>query len=69
MSTQDDSEYRGRVDPAIEELGVALVELGDNDDPLNDDEIVRRAANKLRMLHEMLATVLTPGILKAAMRS
>ena len=65
----NDAEYRSRIDPAIETLGCTLVSLGDNDAPLNDDEIVHRAANKLQMLYDMLiAAGVTEGVLRAAVR-
>lgn len=65
-----DSDYRSRLDPAVETLGMTLVTIGDNNDAINDDEIVHRAATKLQMLYDMLvAAGVNEGILRAAVRS
>jgi hypothetical protein len=64
-----DRDYRSRLDPAVEHLGITLVELGDKNDPVDDDVIVTRAAFKLKMLYDMLlAAGVSEGILNAAMR-
>jgi hypothetical protein len=69
-SKNADADYRSRVDPEIESLGMVLIEIGDKNDPLSDDALVKRAAGKLRMLYEMLiAAGVSEGILKAAVRS
>jgi hypothetical protein len=62
-------DYRGRLDSAVERLGETLVEIGDSNDPLDDNQIVDRAAVKLKMLYNMLlAAGVTEGILNAAVR-
>lgn len=62
--------YRARMETAMENLAIALKEAGADlcDGGLDDEAIVELATRKVNMLIEIAGTVLTPGLLKAAMR-
>lgn len=66
-----DSEYRDRLDCPMEDLTVALFGVGDSAPvPLEDWQIVERAATKIKMLKEMvLATGMNEALLKACMEN
>jgi hypothetical protein len=61
------NDYRTRMDVACEELAATLDDLGIKK-PMDDHELVEFASRKLKMLHDIAATVLTPGILAATMK-
>lgn len=65
-----DSEYRMEMDLPMEDLTVALFGVGGDPVPLEDWQIVERAAAKIKMLKEMLlATGLNENLLKACMEN
>ena len=66
-----DSQYRMQMDLPMEDLTVALFGMEDSAPvPLEDWQIVERAAAKIRMLKEMLlATGLNENLLKACMEN
>ena len=66
--TPEIKDYRADMDWPIEELGSALASLGFKREQLSDAELVQVATRKLRTLHEIAQTVLTPGILAAVMK-
>lgn len=60
-------EYRSKMDSACEHLAMVFDSFGVKT-PMDDDELVERAAKKIKTLHQMLlATGLSKGILQAVM--
>lgn len=67
----NDREYRESMDLPMEDLTIALFGFGDGDNvPLEDWQLVERAATKIKMLKEMLlATGMNEALLKACMEN
>jgi hypothetical protein len=70
MSAQDNEVYRDLMDSPVEELAVAIWGVSSGVSPMDDHEIVSRAAGKVKMLKEMLlATGMSPALLKACLEN
>jgi len=54
MSAQDNEVYRDLMDSPVEELAVAIWGVSSGVSPMDDHEIVSRAAGKVKMLKACL---------------
>jgi len=68
MSAEDDRVYRDAMEPAMEDLSVALWGLSDGPKFSSDAEIVEVAARKIELMKKMIiSTGFHPDLLKAIM--
>lgn len=64
-----DQNYRDKMEFPMEELAAAMFGVCDQGEPMEDHEIVSKAAAKINMLKQMiLATGMSKGLLDAAMK-
>jgi hypothetical protein len=67
MSAQDNQTYRDLMDSPLEELAVAIWGVSSGVSPMDDHEIVSRAAGKVKMMLE--ATGMSPALLKSCLEN
>ena len=68
MTEAELREYRDNMEWPMEELAMALYDLGFRVENLDDAELAKVATTKLKMLHSIAATVMNEELLKAVMK-